>query len=194
MSLRAVIFDLGGVLIDWRPEAALAHLFGGDEAAARAALADVDLAAFSDAIDAPADAPPPEPAHLFAAYRDGVDRAHRDAMPETVAILETLAAAGTPLYALSNAARKAGEAVRRLHPFMALFRDVVISAEVGLSKPDPAVWRLLLDRNGLAAQACVYIDDAQTHVDAAAALGLRAIRFESARQLRAALGAEGVLP
>ena len=189
---RAAIFDLGGVLIRWRPEAGLAGLFE-TEAALADALAAVDFEAWNAALDDPALAPAIAPeATWFAAYRDGVAAAHAEAIPGAVQLLERLHAAGIPLYAISNTARRSLAAIRAVHPFMALFEDVAISAVEGARKPDPAIYRALLVRNGLAVERCVFIDDGARYVDGARAVGMRGVLFETPEQCAAALRAEGL--
>ncbi len=70
----------------------------------------------------------------------------------------------------------------------------MISAHERLVKPDPRLFQVLLDRYHLAPEATVFIDDVAANVDAAAALGIRAIRFESATDLRRDLVRLGLLP
>ena len=113
----------------------------------------------------------------------------------TWAILEALGAAGHPLYAITNWSAENWDDALRLHPRLATaFRDIVISGVERLAKPDPAIFRLLLERNGLAAADCVFIDDNPANVAAAAALGFDAIRFTDPPALAAALRARGLLP
>jgi 2-haloacid dehalogenase len=68
----------------------------------------------------------------------------------------------------------------------------VVSGAVGLVKPDPAIFRLLLERHGLAAADCLFIDDSERNVRAAEALGMQAHRFRDAATLQAALRAAGL--
>ena len=68
-----------------------------------------------------------------------------------------------------------------------------MSADVGLIKPDPAIFRLLLERIGRAPAECIYIDDNPKNVASAAALGFDAIAFQSVSQLRAALADRNLL-
>ena len=74
-----------------------------------------------------------------------------------------------------------------------VFRDVVVSGQAGLLKPEPAIYRLLLDRNGLDAGDCIFVDDSPANVEGARALGIDAIRFTGAGELLRALAARGVL-
>lgn len=66
---------------------------------------------------------------------------------------------------------------------------VVISGEVGLRKPDPKIYQLILDQLGLPARSCVFVDDAPVNTEAAAALGMTAIRHRDAASTRAELAA-----
>jgi 2-haloacid dehalogenase len=115
------------------------------------------------------------------------------AIEGSVAILERLAEQGVPLYAITNfSAEKFAEARARF-PFFSHFRDIVISGEERLMKPDAAIYRLCLERTGLDAGACIFIDDSAANVAAAAAIGIDAILFESPEQLSQALAERGLL-
>jgi epoxide hydrolase-like predicted phosphatase len=78
----------------------------------------------------------------------------------------------------------------------ALFDDIVVSAEVGLAKPEPAVFRLAVERLGLAPGECVFVDDWDQNVEAARDVGLQAVlhRVDKGDDLRAQLAALGVAP
>lgn len=78
---------------------------------------------------------------------------------------------------LSNAAARLREVIARRPEVRDCFDLAVISAEVGLVKPDPAIYRLLLERLGTAAHETAFVDDSVANVQAAAALGLHAIHF-----------------
>ena len=101
---------------------------------------------------------------------------------------------GVPLFAITNfAGPKWAESVARF-PFLgASFRDVVVSGHEGVVKPDPEIFRRCLDRNGLSAAACVFVDDSAANVAGAAAVGLDAIRFTSVEALRPELAERGLL-
>jgi putative hydrolase of the HAD superfamily len=78
-------------------------------------------------------------------------------------------------------------------PSMSLLHDWVASCEVGLRKPDPAIYRLALERAGVEPQQAIYIDDRPELVEAGQRAGLSAIRFEHSRQLEQALRALGLV-
>ena len=199
---RAVVFDLGGVLIDWNPRHLYRKLFAGDDAAMEHFLADVcshewNLAQdrgrpWEEAIAALA-AEHPDQADLIAAYRARWPEMLGGSIDGTVAILEELAARGTPLYALTNWAADTWLYARAGFPFLALFRGILVSGEERLAKPEPAIFHRLAQRFGLVLSELVFIDDNKQNAEAASALGIHAIRFESPLQLREDLGALGFL-
>ena len=107
--------------------------------------------------------------------------------------LEELRQRGTPLYAITNFNQdKFRETVERF-AFLRTFRDIVVSGDERILKPDPAIYRLLLDRNGLAASSCVFIDDSEKNVRGAEAVGMKAIHFTTPQALRADLAGMGLL-
>jgi 2-haloacid dehalogenase len=199
---RAVIFDVGHVLIDWNPR----HLYSkmlASEAEIEAFLEEIGFDEWNRALDAGglwADAI----AQAVARHphrRDLIEAAHirwhemvPGAIDGTVAILELLAAQGVPLYAITNYSAEKFVETRARFPFFSHFRDIVVSADEGLMKPDAAIYRLCLQRNGLDASACVFIDDVPANVAGAAAVGIDAILFESPGQLARDLAARNILP
>ena len=126
--------------------------------------------------------PEVEIARLLLAVRDSLQP-----VPETVALMRTLAADGVPLYCLSNMHAEIAAWLVQTHDFWPLFRGVVFSADEKLIKPDPAIFRRLLQRHGLAAERTAFIDDHQPNVESARRLGLHAVAFESAAQCAAEL-------
>ena len=193
--MTSVVFDLGNVLIPWDPRFLYRKLLP-DEAAVERFLGDVCTAEWNLGLDAgrPWDEAIGEllerhPAHapLIRAYDERWGEMIAPAIAESVMILEELAAAGTPLYALTNWSEAKFNYARPRYPFLDRFRDIVVSGTVKLVKPDPAIYRLLLDRNGLSARECIFIDDSLKNVEAAAALGMNAIHFRSPAELRSLL-------
>jgi 2-haloacid dehalogenase len=103
----------------------------------------------------------------------------------SVAILRRLKAAGAPLYAITNFATDTFAEAQQRFPFLAdSFIDIVVSGKERLLKPDAAIYRVLLERQALAAEDCVFIDDSEKNVTAAAALGFHALRFTTPERLR----------
>jgi epoxide hydrolase-like predicted phosphatase len=93
---------------------------------------------------------------------------------------------------LSNTSARDPQQLLGRHDLQGLFDVVVFSAAVGLVKPDPAIYRLALDRLGTAPQATVFVDDYGPNVQAAAGLGIQAIHFVGYEELIAALREQGV--
>ena len=194
-----VVFDLGNVLIPWDPRNLYARLL--DRPAMERFLAEVCTPAWNLELDrgrpwtvAVAELVARHPGHaaLIRAYDERWEEMLGEPVAGSVALLEELHAAGTPLYALTNWSAEKFRVARARFGFLGRFRDIVVSGEVGLVKPDPAIFRLLLDRHRIAAGDCVFIDDSADNVAAAAALGFHAIRFTDPASLRADLEPLGV--
>lgn len=96
---------------------------------------------------------------------------------------------GLRLALLTNNVREWEPRWRAMLPVDELFELVVDSAFVGMRKPDPRIYELTLERFGLPARDCVFLDDLEPNVEAAAALGMHAVRFESTAQAIAELEA-----
>ncbi len=201
-SVEAVVFDLGGVLVDWNPRYLYAKLFPGDAAGMEAFLAEVcsqDWNArqdggrpFAEGV-AELSARHPDKAELIAAYDHRWAEMLAGPIAGTVAVLNELAAAGRPLYALTNWSAEKFPIARRRFGFLEHFTGIVVSGEVGLVKPEPAIFAHLCQSHGLAPERAVFVDDAADNVAAAAQFGFRAVQFHSPEQLRVDLAALGLL-
>jgi 2-haloacid dehalogenase len=197
----AVVFDLGGVLIDWNPRYLYRKLFD-DEAAMEAFLADVVSPEWNGQQDSGrtwAEAVEvlsrehPEQRDLIAAYWYRWQETLGDAIAPTVAILEELRDAGVRLYALSNWSAETFPVARPRYPFLDWFDGIVISGEEKVAKPDPAIFQHLLARYELDPATTVFIDDSEANVRAAAAQGIVSLRFVDAATLRSDLRRFGLL-
>ena len=196
---RVVVFDLGGVLIDWNPRYLYRGLFE-DTAAMETFLSTVCTQTWNERQDAGrrvADAEAeliarhPDHADLIRAYYGQFDRMLAGPIHGTVSILEELHRRGTPLYALSNwAAETFQHAIRRFR-FLDRFLGIVVSGELGIIKPDPRIYRHLIQTYQLTPSDCVFIDDSPRNVEGAKAAGLYAIHFTDPDALRNALRAYG---
>ena len=197
-----VVFDLGGVLVDWSPRYLYRKLFNGDEAAMEHFLATVCTQAWNlqqDAGRSFAEACGflktihPEKSELIDAWFDRFDEMLAGTIPGSVSILAELRSQGVPLYALSNwSAETYPWAVKRFE-WLQWFRGIMLSGEVKLVKPDPRIFQLLLERFAIDAKSAVYIDDVESNVQAARALGMYGIRFTDAAVLRRELVHLGLL-
>ena len=97
------------------------------------------------------------------------------------------------MYALSNWSAETFPQMRDRYDFFGLFDAILISGEVGLIKPDPAIFELAIRRTGVEASQCLLIDDNAENVAAAKRLGMQGVLFRSADALEAELRAMGVL-
>jgi 2-haloacid dehalogenase len=114
-------------------------------------------------------------------------------IPGVTEILRDVKAAGHPVYALSNWSAETWPIAQRRFEFLSWFDGVVVSGQIGLRKPDPAIFQHLLERFDLEAGRTLFVDDSERNVEAARRLGFEALRFESAPQLRRNLALHGVL-
>ena len=199
---RAVLFDLGGVLIDWNPRHLYRRLFA-DEPAMEAFLAGICTAEwnleqdrgrpFAEAVRLLCDKHP----HLseeIRAYDARWDEMLRGEIAESVRCLDELRRGGTRLYALTNWSIEKFPVALARFPFLGWFEGVLVSGEVGLVKPDPRIFRLAAEQFSLEPAATLFVDDAAANTEAAAALGFRTHRFTDPANLRRALVACGLLP
>ena len=201
MTKLTVVFDLGGVLIDWDPRYLYRQLLPEDEV--EAFLDEIGFAAWNHAQDAGGSwsdavathvARHPHRRELIEAYPQRFLETLGGPIQATVAILEELHARGVPLLALTNWSAETFLIARREFAFLELFDAIVVSGEERVAKPDPRIFQILVDRHGLEAAHTILIDDAPANVTAAREAGLVAIRYESPSSLREQLVAAGLLP
>ena len=201
MARRVVVFDLGGVLLDWNPRHLYRKLFA-DEASMEAFLAQVCTPAWNERQDAGrpfaeavAELAPKhaDKLHLINAWRERFSEMIPGALQGTVDILDELKARNVPVYALSNWSAETFPSQRPRFAFLGWFDGVVLSGAEGCVKPDERIFRVLLDRYDLAADEAVFIDDNPNNARAASALGMHGIHFQSPEQLRRELADLGFL-
>jgi 2-haloacid dehalogenase len=201
LPITAVVFDLGGVLIDWDPRYLYRTLFRGDEEAMERFLAEVCTAEWNHQQDAGRPwieavevlvRDHPDERELIEAYHLRWSEMLGGPIQETVDVLADLRASGVGLYALSNWSAETFPIARRRYPFLAWFDQIVISGEVGFCKPDPRLFQHLLTGHGLEPTSTVFVDDSDANVAAAARLGMVAIPFRGAAALRAELRSLGL--
>jgi 2-haloacid dehalogenase len=193
---QAIVFDFGGVLFDWNPRYLYRRFFDGNPEAMERFLADTDFTAWNLRLD---EGEPfasvmaelcerfPHYAPLFQAYDQCYDETLAGVIQPNVDTLGRLKQAGYPLYALSNWSMEKYAVIRPRYDFLNWFADVVISGDVKLVKPDPAIFRILLARIDRPPDMCLFIDDSPKNVETADRLGFRSLWYQSPEQLRATL-------
>lgn len=197
----AVIFDLGGVLIDWNPRYLYRQLIEDEEQLGEflGAVCTLEWNArldagrpWSEAVDELVQLHPHHEA-LISAYHERWAEMLGGPIADTVDVLAELREEPVALYALTNWSAEKFPIARERFDFLRWFDGIVVSGEERLCKPDPAIFQLVLDRFSLKPAETVFVDDAPDNVEAAAALGMRAIRFTDAAELRRELTGQGLL-
>jgi 2-haloacid dehalogenase len=190
--VRAVLLDLGGVLVEWDPRHLYRRIFA-DAAAMEHFLATVCTPEWNEEQDI--GRPFAEGVRLlverFPAFVEEI-RAYDRRWPEmlkgpiedSVAILGELRARAVPVFALTNWSAEKFPIARERFAFLEWFDGILVSGHVGIKKPDPLFFGLAAERFGLLPSQTAFVDDLARNVAAAAQLGFRAHHFEGASGLR----------
>jgi 2-haloacid dehalogenase len=199
---KTIVFDYGRVLLVWEPRRIFQHFFTDKPEAVDAFLSEISFMewhgeqdrgrTFAAAI-AEHSAKFPQYAHILPAYDTFWGNSVVGPIDGTVEILRRLKQAGYPLYGLSNYPAEKFRLDRQRFEFFDWFDDMVISGEIRLTKPDPAIFHFLLAKIGRTAQECIFIDDSGPNVASARELGFTAIQFHSPEQLELELQKLGIL-
>ena len=201
-KISAVVFDLGGVLIDWNPRYLYRHLFA-DPGDMEEFLANVCTDDWHHEHDLGADIRQsceqlageyPRYRDLIMAWADRGEEMAAGQFDQTVEVLRKLKAAGLRCYALSNMEREVFAIRSARFRFMRWFDGQVISGFEGVAKPDRRIFEVLLVRYGIDPEATVFVDDSRRNVEAAHGLGFNAVHYTSAYQLKLQLRALGLHP
>lgn len=198
-----VVFDIGGVLIEWNPRHLYRTLFHDDVVAMEYFLtqvctpewnAELDRGrSFQSAVTELAQQHP-EYRELIMAYHEQWPKMVPFAFEDTVEVLSEVKTAGYPLFALSNWSAETFPIMRQRYPFLDWFEDILLSGEVGIAKPDNQIYEVFLDRIKRTPDECLFIDDSERNIDAARSLGFQTLLFKSASQLRDDLATLNILP
>jgi 2-haloacid dehalogenase len=198
----AIVFDFGGVLIEWNPHLLYGRYFNDDPIAIDRFLEEIGFVEwnlqqdkghpFAQAVSE-LSRQFPQFAHLIRAYDERWEESIAGPIQPSVDILHALKQSGYSLYALSNWSAETFKRIRHKYDFLDWFEDILVSGEVKLVKPDPRIFLAFLERTARRAEECLLIDDSQANVTAASKLGFQTIRFESPPQLREELLQRGLL-
>lgn len=200
-AVDAVVLDIGGVLMDWDPR----HLFNAlieDDREREWFLSQVCSPAWNrrqdegrswaDAVAA-AVAEHPEWEPWIRAYDERWIETVAGLYEDTVEVLRELHAVETPVFALTNFSEEKWALACEHYELLGSFDGVVVSGEERLAKPDPAIYRVLVERFSVEPTRTFFTDDLQQNVDAARAVGLDAELFTGAARLREQLTVREVL-
>lgn len=205
MAIKAVVFDFGGVLIDWNPEYVYKRLIP-DDTERRWFLDNVvasDWVVQQDAGQTIADANAeliakfPEHEALIRAFYDRWQEMVGGVLEDGVALVDKVEAAGIPMFGLTNWSAETFPWAWDRFPVLQRFREVVVSGRVQVAKPDPAIFALMwteIERHfpGIQPQEVAFIDDNAKNIKAATALGWKAVHHMNAGETEAQLRALGV--
>lgn len=199
-KISSIVFDIGGVLIDWNPRYLFRKVFDSEDEM-EWFLANVcsyewnvqqDGGKLFSVATAELQEKYPEYSDKIALYYDRWEEMLDGEIKGTVEIFRRLKSAGMPLYALSNWSHEAFPVAYGKYDFMKEFDGLVVSGYEKLLKPDHAIYRVLMQRYGVNPEEAVYIDDNKPNADAAAELGFHAVHFTSPEQLRTELRSLGL--
>jgi len=199
--IEAVVFDVGRVLFHWD----LRHLFRkliADEAEVEQFCTTVVTPEWHFQHDAgrpiaemvaERSAEFPEHSPLIEAYAARFNETIPGPVEGSLELVEALHQRGVPLYAITNFGSDTWAAFRPTAPVFDKFRDIVVSGDEKLAKPDPAIFRLAEKRFGHAPAAMLFVDDVAANVEAARACDWQAHHFIDAARLEADLRGRGLL-
>lgn len=195
MPIKNVVFDVGGVLLEWNPSVTVAQLHPDPEIQAtirREMFEHADWHEFDRGgltYDGAIEHFARQTGLGTAEIRRLIDATVDSLKPiaGTVSLLDDLAAAGAHLYLLSNMPASTFEYLSRKHLFFSRFKYLVISGQILLIKPDPAIYKHLVEKTGIVPAESVFVDDLPRNVAAARDCGLHAIQFRDPDSCRAEL-------
>jgi len=200
--IKAIIFDFGGVLVGWDPRNLYRRFFPDQPQAMEDFLAEVNFMEwnalqdkgrpFAEGVTILSEQFPHH-ADLIRAYHENWIESITGYIEGTVDLLRALKEKGYGIYGLSNWSAETFPIVRDEFDFLNLFDGVILSGEVNLIKPDPAIFKLCLQMIGKPANECLFIDDSQANIIVAKQMGFDTVHFESPEHLKSELQARQLL-
>jgi 2-haloacid dehalogenase len=199
-KIASVVFDIGGVLIDWNPRHLFRKVFDSEEEM-EWFLSNICTYEWNIQQDggrpfsvatATLTEQYPEYGDKIAMYYGRWEEMLGGEIKDTVKIFYELKSDGIPLYALTNWSHEAFPVAHGRYDFMKEFDGIVVSGEEKLLKPDHAIYRVLMERYNINPAESIYIDDNMDNASAAGELGFRSIHYTSAEQLRNELRSLGL--
>ena len=198
---KTIVFDLGGVLLDWNPRYLYGEVFSEVEEM-EYFLKEICSPAWNAEMDADKtlqegieELLPKHPAYAdqIRMYQIRWLEMLGGEITASVAILRELKNAGYKLAGLSNWPEETFLLIKDQYEFLDWFDPLVISGKVGVAKPDPLIYQILLRELGRTAKECIFIDDMLENIAEAARQGFETIHFDSVENLRTDLTGKGLL-
>ena len=200
MTVDAVVFDIGNVLIEWQPERYYDSIVGKER---RRALFDaIDLHAMNDRVDRGEMLRDVayETAEQHPEFREDIRRWHDDwikmaspAIPHSVRLLRALRTKGVPVFALTNFGKDTFAHAQTEYDFLSEFDRSYVSGHMEVIKPETEIYQMLEDDCAVAPERLLFADDRQENIDAAQSRGWQVHLFESPQGWADRLVAEGML-
>ncbi len=201
MPIRNIVFDVGNVLVPWDPAGIEARALGVERVSATGFVPPFRGNATWLAVNRGELTLTEAKRHYIAhdgLTADDVDKLYEalfDSFPikaDTLALMHELRCAQYRLFAITDNVHEVVAHLKESHDFWALFETAAVSAEIGVLKPDPRIYRWLLDTARIEASECVFLDDVERNVDGAKAVGMEAFVFTDAPMARRDLRSVGV--
>ncbi|MDD3723612.1 MAG: HAD family phosphatase [Lutibacter sp.] len=202
-KIDTIIFDLGGVLVDWKPEYLYRKVFDGDEEKVKWFLNNICTSTWNAEQDGGRTieeaenlkiAEFPEHEDLIRLYYNQWHQMFSGPIAENVALFKSLKASGNyKIYALTNWSAQKWDKALELFPFFHDFDGVVVSGQEKTRKPFPEIYHLLTDKFDINPEKAIFIDDNKENIVAAIALKFHGIHYESPQQLLHELHARQIL-
>lgn len=192
-NIDTIIFDLGGVLVDWKPEYLYRKVFNGNEKKVQWFLNNVCTSAWNAEQDGGRTieeaetlkiAEFPDHEELIRLYYKQWHQMFSGPIEENVELFKQLKASGNyKIYALTNWSAEKWELALELFPFFNYFDGVVVSGQEKIRKPYPEIYNLIVDKFAINPENAIFIDDNEENVIAAKALKIYGIHYKSPQQL-----------
>lgn len=186
---KAIIFDIGNVVLEWQPEHVLQSVFSVSNMpmmmeqtflSPEWSAYDQGLISTKDLKEQLADKLECSNTAMEALLQNVVIALRP--IPEMIELLTKLKALGYPIYALTNMPSDIFRSLLEEHPFWQLFDDIVVSSHIKLAKPDPQIFEFILAKHQLKAAECIFLDDSKANVTSAKALGFTTIKVINFQQ------------
>lgn len=191
--IKNIIFDFGGVLVDWNPHYLFDSYFNDTEKC-NWFIENVCNTEWNAQMDKgkPFEIAVNERIAQFPEYEDAIRLYHKEWMktmgeeiPGMFELIKDLKENGYPIiYGLTNWSNETFPMVQKQYKIFSLIDNIVCSGDEKLLKPDPKIYQILLDRYNLKAEESVFIDDNVNNVKGAIDMGMKSIRFVNVEQLR----------
>ena len=200
MTIKAVIFDIGNVLIEWQPERFYDSVIG--EERRKAMFAEVDLHGMNELVDLghPFKETIYKTADEFSDWTPEIQMWHErwiemasPVIDHSVHLMRTLQSKGIPVFSLTNFGIQSYDYAATKYPFLREFDKDFISGHMAVTKPDPKIYQMLEDGCGLSGDALLFADDRTDNIEAAKARGWQTHLFEGPQGWADSLVSHGLL-